>query len=200
MASSSKDYKNGRIYKILNYIDSECYVGSTCQPLSKRMATHRKDSKRDKNGHRLLYAKMNTYGVENFYIELLEEYPCQNVEQLHQREGYYIRMVGTLNKNIQGQTPRGYRENNRERRREYENANKEVFRERKKEYDELHKEKILGRKKEYYVRNKDDLCAKKRETYRCICGSIICVGVKAKHERTHKHKTRIESLEGSSQH
>ena len=176
MANSSKDFRNGRIYRILNHIDDECYVGSTCQALCKRMAVHREDSRRDKNRHRPLYAKMNSYGVENFYIELLEEYPCEHVEQLHQREGYYIRKFGTLNKTIAGRTRQEYTEGNRESRREYYDANKEVFRERQREYNELHKEKILENKKEYYERNKDTLRAKRRRTCRCICGSIISVG------------------------
>ena len=33
-----------------------------------------------------------------FYIELLEDYPCQNREQLRAKEGEYIRKLSTLNK------------------------------------------------------------------------------------------------------
>ncbi len=35
------DYANGEIYKVLNSINDGVYVGSTCQPLSKRMTEHR---------------------------------------------------------------------------------------------------------------------------------------------------------------
>ena len=35
------DYHKGKIYKILNTIDNEIYVGSTCELLSQRMARHR---------------------------------------------------------------------------------------------------------------------------------------------------------------
>ena len=65
-SSSSRDYTNGRIYKILNYIDDACYVGSTCQPLSKRMASHRADANKPKEQHRPLYAKMKEYRNEHF--------------------------------------------------------------------------------------------------------------------------------------
>ena len=38
MAESSKrSYSNGRIYCIRNSINDDIYVGSSCQPLSKRM-------------------------------------------------------------------------------------------------------------------------------------------------------------------
>ena len=37
---------------------------------------------------------MRELGVENVYIELLEECPCDNVEQLRKREGELIRQIG----------------------------------------------------------------------------------------------------------
>ena len=39
--NNQKDYKNGKIYCIRNNIDDDLYVGSTTQPLCKRMAKHR---------------------------------------------------------------------------------------------------------------------------------------------------------------
>ena len=41
ISMSNINYSNGKIYKILNYIDDQCYVGSTTQALSKRMVWHR---------------------------------------------------------------------------------------------------------------------------------------------------------------
>ena len=34
---------------------------------------------------------MRELGVENFYIELIENFPCDTVEELRAREGHYIR-------------------------------------------------------------------------------------------------------------
>ena len=102
---ASKDFKNGRIYCIRNMIDDDIYVGSTCQPINKRMAKHRDSRKEEKNHNMKLYAKMRDIGVDNFYIELIEECPCDNLEQLRRREGHFIREMATLNKNIAGQTP-----------------------------------------------------------------------------------------------
>ena len=96
--TNSRDYTNDRIYNILNYIDDACYVGSTCLSLSKRMGKHREDANNPQKQHRLLYIKMKEYGIENFYIELIEPYPCKNNEELRKREGHYIREFGALNK------------------------------------------------------------------------------------------------------
>ena len=54
--------------------------------------------------HQTFYSKVNEIGIENFYIELIEDWPCESVEQLRKREGYYIRMMATLNHNIAGRT------------------------------------------------------------------------------------------------
>ena len=95
----------GKIYKILNNVNDDVYIGSTCQSLSKRMAKHRESVNSVYKKHRPLYAKMRELGVINFYIELIIEYPCENLEQLHAVEGQYIRSQGTLNAAIAGRTP-----------------------------------------------------------------------------------------------
>ncbi len=128
---ASKDFKNGRIYCIRNTIDDDIYVGSTCQPISKRMAKHRDSGKGGKNYNMKLYVKMREIGVDNFYIELIEECPCDNGEQLRRREGHFIREMATLNKNIAGQTPQ-------EQHKEYYIKNKEHLDEANKQYREAH--------------------------------------------------------------
>ena len=92
------DYKNGKIYKILNTIDDDCYVRSTCQPLSTRMAKHRMDMNSNVKKDRKLYIKMHELGIDKFYIELIEDCPCENKEQLRKKEGEYIRQLSTLNR------------------------------------------------------------------------------------------------------
>ena len=104
MAQNSKDYKNGKIYCIRNNINDDIYVGSTTQPLCKRMAWHRQDAKKEKRKHQTFYSKFNEIGIENCYIELIEDCPCESLEQLRKREGHYIREMGTLNHKIAGRT------------------------------------------------------------------------------------------------
>ena len=67
------DYSKAKIYKIVNDIDDDIYIGATCQALSKRMAEHRKSMKSKRDSHIKLYKKMNEIGVEHFKILLVEE-------------------------------------------------------------------------------------------------------------------------------
>jgi len=93
------NYSEWKIYKILNSVDEEIYVGSTTQKLSNRMANHRRDARRENSK---FYQHMNFIGINNFYIELICQYPCNNVEELNSKEGEWIRTIGTINKNISG--------------------------------------------------------------------------------------------------
>jgi adenylate kinase family enzyme len=142
MSQNSKDYKNGKIYCIRNNIDDDIYVGSTTQALSKRMAKNTEKMQNIDKTHRNLYVKMLEHGLEHFYIELIEDCPCETLEQLRKQEGYYLRKMGTLNHRIAGRTIH-----------EYNDDNKDKISEQKKEYYEANKDKI----KEYYEANKDKL-------------------------------------------
>ena len=94
-ARNPKDYSKGRIYCIRNTINDEIYIGSTCQSLSQRMAQHRSTLKHGNFGGMTLYNLMIDLGEEHFYIELMEEYPCENKDQLRKREGEFIREYQT---------------------------------------------------------------------------------------------------------
>ena len=106
------DYSKGKIYKILNSIDDEIYVGSTIKTLSQRMASHRGDLKRNRNYK--IYKHMNELGAGSFYIELIENYYCNDVYELRAREGQCIREFGTLNSLIAGRTDKDYYKDNQE--------------------------------------------------------------------------------------
>lgn len=97
-------YSNGNIYKIWNKITNDIYVGSTCQSLAQRMEKHREAARGKVKAHRQLYVKMNEFGHEHFHIELIEEYPCDNKEQLRKTEGEYTIQLGTLNLCVAGRT------------------------------------------------------------------------------------------------
>ena len=100
--NSDNKYNNGKIYTI-RCIDNNnlIYVGSTIQPLYKRWYEHKQlYNKEGKQYNKLLYIKMRELGFDKFYIELYENINCENIEQLHKKEGEIIRQIATLNKNI----------------------------------------------------------------------------------------------------
>ena len=44
------DYKNGKIYRIIDNTSEMVYIGSTCQTLTQRLAGHVRDFNRFKSG------------------------------------------------------------------------------------------------------------------------------------------------------
>jgi len=99
----------GKIYKIINNIDNDIYIGSTTNSLHLRFAVHILTATYTKSKHRLLYKKMNLLGIEHFKIELLDEITCEDKKDLHALEGYYILQYGSLNHNLAGRTIKEWR-------------------------------------------------------------------------------------------
>lgn len=79
------------IYKITNDINQKIYIGKTEFSIEKRFKEHCFDAFRDRNEKRPLYAAMRKYGIEHFYIELIEE--TNNPEE---REIYWIEQYGSF--------------------------------------------------------------------------------------------------------
>ena len=211
-------YNNGKIYKIWNIVNDDIYVGSTCNPLCKRMAYHRSHYNNEKYKHRNLYKLMNEIGTDMFHIELVEEYPCENKEQLRKREGQFIRELGTLNMVIEDRTREEYKAENKEKIKEYmvkyREDKKDQILEKTKEYRENNKDKI----KQYKIDNKETILAKNKEYYQrtkehkqeyqksekvkqwkntkveCPCGGSYTNCHKAAHFKTAKHKAYEESI------
>ena len=67
------------------------YIGKTEFSIEKRFKEHCQDSKKDNFQNRPLYAAMRKYGIEHFYIELLEE--TDNPEE---REIFWIEYFGSF--------------------------------------------------------------------------------------------------------
>ena len=162
----SDKYKNGKIYTIRCKNDNTfIYVGSTVQPLFKRWHQHKKilNNEKRKEYNIFLYQKIRETNLENWYIELYEEFSCESKEQLNKREGEVIREIGTLNKRIEGRTQKEYREDNKEKilqsMKEYREKNKEKKKEYIKEYYKDNKEYY----KQYYQNNKEKILAQKKE-------------------------------------
>jgi len=182
------DYKKGKIYTIrCKNDDSLIYVGSTVESLCSRLSKHKFASK--SQTQRILYSHVKDWN--DWYIELYEDFPCERIEQLLQREGQVIREIGTLNKKIQGRTNQEYREDNILKKREidkkYYHENKNKLQEYHKEWREDHKEHIQKYHKEFYESNKNKILEYYKEKITCDCGCIIRKGGLQKHKQSKKH-------------
>ena len=122
---------------IRNTQNNLAYIGSTCQALGIRMIQHRVDMR--KHQHYKLYQAINEFGRHAFYIELLEDYPCQKREELLKREGKKIREhQRELNTIVSVRTKQEYRQDKFQ---QIQNKQKEIY--------ERNRSKLIKYQKDY---------------------------------------------------
>ena len=175
------DYKNGKIYCIRSHKTDLIYIGSTCQPLYKRLNEHKKHYKAYIQNGKNKYSSYKIYELDDTpYIELIINYPCSSKNELNREEGVYIRSMDCVNRNVVGRTKK-----------EHYDDNKERILKKNKEYKEDNKDKIKQQEKEYREANKEKIKEKDTKKFTCICGCKYTRKNKARHERTAKHKQFI---------
>jgi hypothetical protein len=123
------NYQEAKIYAIRSNLTDKIYIGSTCQPLSKRFYAHKKFDDHS-------YSSKEIIHLGDSYIELIENYPCSGRDELNKREGHHIRSNNCVNKKIAGRI-------RKESMKEYYENNKDKLKENMKLYN-----------KEYYLKQK----------------------------------------------
>ena len=162
---TDNQYMNAKIYKILNSSNDDVYVGSTIQSLSQRMAKHRSSIKH--KPHYRLYQHMQKFGVDTFYIELIENYPCRSKDELRAKEGEWIRRIGTLNDKVAGRSGKDWYNEHREEHsakcKEYRQNNLEAVKEKAKQFRLNNIDKIREYDKQRYEGRKEGVKARVRK-------------------------------------
>jgi hypothetical protein len=164
------DYKNSKIYKIVSPSNPDLiYYGSTIQSLSSRMSGHRTTYRKYIRGEIKYYIRAyDILKYEDAIILLVENFSCNNKEELHKKEGEYILNNDCVNKNVAGRKledrmddhnayQKKYREQNKEKiKNYYEEAKEERI---NKEYQrrEQNKEAYKEYQKQYRLKNKEKL-------------------------------------------
>ena len=179
-------YNNGKIYTIrCKKVDTLIYVGSTIQSLHQRWAGHKKHSKTRQ--HLLLYSTINDKW-DDWYIELYENFNCENKEQLNKREGEIIRLIGNLNSRIAGRSKIEYEKDNEEQRREYKKEynikNAEILKMKRAEKAD----EAIERARIWKEANKEKITLK----IKCGCGGYFQVKNRGQHEKTRIHQNWLE--------
>ena len=153
-------YENSKIYKLWSPSKNIIYIGSTTQSLSRRLAKHLTDYREyNKDNNKAYYTSFIVLECDDYKIELLEDYACNNKQQLERKEGEYIKNNICCNKRVAGRTIKEYYEDSKEQKKEYrkkycvDNANK--IKEQQKIYREANKEKLKEDRKKYYRANKE---------------------------------------------
>ena len=94
-------YENGKIYKIIDNTTDNIYIGSTCEKLCRRLQKHKSSYNCYLNPN-VKQGYMRSFDIlknNDYKIILIEDYPCENKEQLLSREQYYIDTLNCINHN-----------------------------------------------------------------------------------------------------
>ena len=127
------DYSQAKIYKITNDFNNDTWIGTTCDTIVKKFSVHKAQAIRNYRKDCIIQKLIKEYGFDRFRIQLIEDYPCEDLYQLRQRQGYHIRELHAINKYADGK--------------DYREKNKEHINEQKKEYEQ--RPEVKERRKEY---------------------------------------------------
>ncbi len=136
------NYNNGKIYKLICDNSDFIYIGSTTQKLYKRLDQHK----------RYGCSSKKLFELGNVKIILIEDFKCENKEQLIKREQYYIDKYKNNiinNKNAV--------ENKKENKLKYNNKNRDKIKE--------YYNKNRDRYKIYRIKNRDKINENKKKLY-----------------------------------
>ena len=151
------DYTNGQIYKIVCNITGEVYIGSTTQPLSKRLSLH----KIKKN----LCSSKQIIDRGNYAIVLIEAFPCVNKSELFQRERYHYDLIPNINRHRPFITQEEMLATQKAYQKAYQKANSEAVSATQKKYREANSEAVLATQKKYREANSESITVY-QEAYR----------------------------------
>ena len=194
-------YKNGKIYKIVCNISHNIYIGSTISILSHRLSQHKNNYKFYLEGKFHYLTSYDIIKNNDYRIELLEHYPCNNRNELETQEREYIDDNICVNITIPTRTQKEsgkiYREKNKEKKKEYrkkwEEDNKEHRKQYHKERYEVNKERLNEQAKQYRIKNKERIREKRKIKILCeSCDVYIHKRHMKQHQKSTKHLNNIK--------
>jgi hypothetical protein len=147
----------GFVYKIVNDVNDNIYIGSTTQTLAQRMGGHRRMSKQVKYKTSKIYQAFDEIGVDHFNIILIEEVDVPDKQHLKMVEDNCITQFDSKLNGYNGiqsyRTEEQKIKGNNKRANEYYYANKVLCQAKKKQYYNINKNKIKERQKIYEHEN-----------------------------------------------
>ena len=201
-------FQEGKIYKLVSDKTDRIYIGSTTDPLIRRIKEHRTMFRFYMRHNEGYYSGLELFKEGNVSIELIEKHPCNSREELFAREDFYIQLNRDklINKNRAYLTVEerkkqekiykaNYKRNNPksviESCKRYYNKNKQELGQINKRYYNDHIDKVKAWKKEYYKANKEIIKEIAHQPFNCECGITVCKGTISVHKKTHKHINQI---------
>lgn len=168
------DYSNTIIYKLCckDPTITDIYIGHTTN-FVKRKQQHKNfcNAINDTHYNINVYQFIREHGNwDNWSMIEICHVNCVDKRDAEKQERHYIEtLMATLNKNIPIRSKQEYREDNREKHREYFKNYREEHKEERaiinKKYREEHKEEIRLKKQKYHEEHKEEICLKKQKYY-----------------------------------
>jgi|TARA_B110000503_G_C6937305_1_gene325371 hypothetical protein len=94
MDATFNKYRNAKVYKITTPSSNRFYIGSTCQPLWKRLSEHSSRFVQWNIDSGMPYcSSFKIISYLDYKIELLEAYPCNSKNEMITREAYYLKLL-----------------------------------------------------------------------------------------------------------
>jgi len=183
-----KIYGEGKIYAIKSLNTSDIYIGSTVLELDKALESH---VMKFNNPNLGFCSASRIFECGDYYIELLENYPCEWKNQLANRKQEWVdyfsedcinewrainskedrknykRQYYQDNKEVLDEKNRKWCINNQDKVKTYLNQyyidNKEILSKKQNDYRINNREKIFKTRYDYYLNNQDKIRAKSKE-------------------------------------
>lgn len=140
------NFANSKIYKLISNLTKDIYIGSTTMLLKTRLAKHKAPS--NKTVSKYLFQPDAIVD-----IVLLENYACNNINELKAKELHYISTVSCINKNKPFISSFNCNSIN-EWKKDYRNSNKEKMKQYHLIYRNEHIDKMKSYQVHYYMNNK----------------------------------------------
>ena len=163
-------YDQGKIYQIVNDINDQVYIGSTCMPLSKRLYGHKKDCENHPTTPRQLFQLACEHGWAHFRIRLVEYWPCCDNEQLRMREQHHIDLLKQDSPELCLNMNRAYTskaakcdQKRHEKLKHIAKIGREEFNRKSNEY--MKRPHVAAYRKQYELKHRDRRNARGRELY-----------------------------------
>lgn len=165
------NYQQAKIYKITTLQTDKIYIGSTCKKyLSSRLGEHKNQLNKYKNGkcnYTSSFELLDKYN--DCEIILIENFPCNNKDELHAKERYYTELYKDIciNKYVPNRSIKEWRSDNAE--------------------------EIKNYMKEYRINNKDKIKEYCKFTIKCECGIEFRRDNKSRHLKSNYHLRYLKS-------
>ncbi len=181
------------IYKI--EFNNEIYIGSTIN-LKRRLKEHKRQFRIGSKCLIYKYMRENEFNENDIKLSMLEQF---NIKDRSKKEGEYIRLLGTLNKQISGRTKEEYRDENSDDlkiiNKKYYEDNKEKILMKCKNYRDENRDKIKKHNQQIFIKNKSKLQIKNKEKYLChTCNIMLATHSAYRHNMTLKHITMLNAI------